>query len=659
MSISALNHFFKRSHSTPEDKTMQKARLALTLKTGKLQLWFYHIASRHYFLLSEEGTHEREYNPIEFAQLFDRDDFEVMRSRIFDICEGRRKTAVVSLRSFAEKSEKCNHYRISISIANTDSQGRPTALLGVQHDVTDEFRRQQEADRLLMRYRTVFESSLMDMIYYDKDGVLRDINGRACNTFGVDNRQSVINGNYLLQDNPMFSGLPLDKIEDTRTSSIVDFSHNQNEKNKTDEVHISGKMYYESTINPIRNEKGELEGIYMAGRNISEMVESFHRQQEGTRKLMKATKDIEQYIANINYALRVSDVRLVNYYPKSYTFEISNNVNQGQLHFSQLRCIRLATPRFRRTVNSVLNRMDHFTRHAITQVIETEIRDKKGRQIWLQFNMVPMLDAEGKVERYYGMCRNVTEMVETEQQLAVETKKAKETELLKQAFLTNMSYEIRTPLNNVLGFAEMFNAKHDEAEEPFFAEQIKSNTDILLTLVNDILYLSRLDAHMEEFKKDEVDFALIFDGYCQRGLKDASPDVKINIEHPYNCLVIDIDETHVGNIIQRLCSIASKETQQGTITVRYEYRYGELSIRVEDTGNGIQSDMLPYVFDRFYRNEQGKMCGTGLDLPIVQTLVQNMGGSIDIQSEFGKGTTVWVSIPCTALTQEKKRELDS
>ena len=128
-------------------------------------------------------------------------------------------------------------------------------------------------------------------------------------------------------------------------------------------------MYYESTINPIRNEQGELEGVYMSGHDVSEMVNSYHRQQNSVRQLQKANDNIRQYIANIDYALSVSGVQLVNYYPHSYTFELINRETRQKLRMSQLRCIRLASPRFRRTVNSALNRMDHLTKRGIIQAI--------------------------------------------------------------------------------------------------------------------------------------------------------------------------------------------------------------------------------------------------------------------------------------------------
>jgi signal transduction histidine kinase len=374
-------------------------------------------------------------------------------------------------------------------------------------------------------------------------------------------------------------------------------------------------------------------------------------------QLQQVTKDIENYIRAINYALRVSDVRMVNYYPGSYTMEISNNVDQTQLHMSQLRCIRLATIPFRRKVSSVLNRMDHRTPHALKETIETEIRDKKGRQIWLMFHMVPMRDSEGHIERYFGLCRNMTDMVETENRLAVETAKAQETELLKQSFLTNMSYEIRTPLNTVVGFAELFESAHDAADEPVFVEEIKRNSNSLLQLVNDILFLSRLDANMIEYNKAETDFALVFEGLCQLGWSGVSAEVKTVVENPYECLVVDIDQEHLGMVIQKLCTNAVRYTHQGTIRARYEYRHKELAISIEDTGVGIDEKVLPRVFDRFARNGDGELCGTGLDLPIVKALVEQMGGTVEIQSELGKGSTFWVILPCTAKTLQKKREI--
>ena len=649
--------YMRRANEANARRKEQNAHLALVLQAGRLRIWKYLPATRHYLFLSEEGTMEQRYNPIDFQQFFERDDFERLRTAIFNICEGKQNSAVLTLVSNAKDDAFLRHYEMTVSVDRRDSRGRVTSILGIQHDVTDEYRRLETVNQLLLRYHTVFSTSLVDMVYYDNKGVLQDINERACQAFGVPNREYVLNNKFLLKNNPFFGDVNLETMDNTRTSCIVDFGDYTDPVYHIDELGLADKkMYYESTINPIRDANGNLEGVYMAGRDITEMVVSYRRQKEGAEKLRKVNEDIRQYISNINYALRISDIRMVNYYPKSFTLEMSDNITQSQMKLSQLRCIRLATPRFRRTVSSVLNRMDHLSPYNIQVNIETEIRDKKGRQIWLLFNLVPMLDADGKVERYFGMCRNMTDMVETENRLAVETKKAQETELLKQSFLSNMSYEIRTPLNNVVGFAGLFNTPHDEADEPAFVEQIKTNSNNMLTLVNDVMLLSSLDANMVEYRKDDIDFAQIFASHCQMGWSNANPQIKTIIDNPYESLVVNIDMEHVGKVIEKLCWLSALTLKEGYAKARYEYRRGELLITIEDTGDGIPEEGMAHIFDRFVHNIDNHLLGTGLDLPIVQAIVRQMGGTIEIESKLHQGTTAWVSIPCEAKNIERRRE---
>ena len=633
----------------------QTNRLAIILQTGKLSLWTYKIDERCYYSISETGDYTKEYIPIDFAQFFDRDDFELMRKAIFDINNEKTESKTLRIKGAPNAEGGQNSYDVNISVVERDDKGRAKTLLGVQHDVTDTLKREQEVSQLLMRYHTVFNSALSDMIYYDKDGRLSDINDKACKSFSTDDKRGLLFSNLRIQDNPIvFDSIDLSRPDDIRTTAILGVDKLEAQGYHLNSSDHKNKFYYESSITPVINAEGNLEGIYVSGRNVTEMVESFHRQQEGVNQLRIVHKNIQDYIQNINYALRVSDVRLVNYYPDTYTFEISSNVNQSQLCLSQVRCIRLASPQFRKNVSILLNRMDHRNTMLIEQAIQIDIHDRQGRPIWLLFNMVPVY-VNGKVERYFGMCRNITEMIETERRLAVETKKAQETEKLKQAFLTNMSYEIRTPLNTVVGFAELFEAEHDPADEPVFVEQIKKNSNQLLNLVNDILFLSRLDANMIESLRSETDFALFFESSCQLGLSNAKPEVKTIIENDYEHLIVTIDLENVGKMIQRACALASAYTQKGTIRCKYEYWHNELIIVIEDTGVGIDAEKLPNIFNRFNRNSDTQKYGTGLDMPIIQALANMMGGDIEAQSEKGKGTTARITIPCEATLVEKKR----
>ena len=643
----------KKENADNKNKTN---RLAIILQTGRLRLWIYKVSKRRYVSITETGDYTHEYNPIDFALFFDRDDFERLRSIIFEIGEGIRESGTIRIKGIPEADGSQKQYEVMLSIVERDDKGRAKTLLGVQRDITDILRREQEVSQLLMRYHTVFNSALSDMLYYGKDGYLSDINDKALETFNIADKQELIHSRQQLKDNLLFGSIDFKDTDVIRTTAIAEKDYLERNESRLKLLEDSDKFYYEASINSVTNQNGELEGTYISGCNVTEMVESFHRQEAGVKQLRKVHKNIQKYIHNINYALRVSGVRLVSYYPDSFTFEITNNINQTQLTMSQVRCIRLASPRFRKDVSIALNRLDHRVPKPIDLTIEIILHDQKGRPIWLMFNMIPLFNDKGKVERYFGMCRNMTDMVETERRLSVETRKAQETETLKQSFLTNMSYEIRTPLNTVVGFAELFEIDHDPADETVFVDEIKKNSNQLLELVNDILFLSRLDADMIESNVTETDFALVFDSCCLVGLNNAKPGVKTIIQNDYEHLVVEIDIDLVNKVIQRECLIAAAFTSQGTIHCKYEYWHGELILTFEDTGAGFDENIESTILERLEHNPKLTDYGTGLDLPIIQAMVHKLGGKIEIQSEKNKGTTARITIPCKASLIERKRE---
>ena len=288
--------YLKRTREANARQKEQNAHLALVLFAGRLRIWKYLPATRHYLFLSEEGSMEQRYNPIDFAQFFDRDDFETLRSTIFDICEGKRNSAVVTLVSNAKDEAFLRHYEVTVSVDRRDNRGRVTSILGIQHDVTEEYRRQESVNQLLLRYHTVFNSSLIDVVYYDAGGVLRDINERACQTFGVSDRNFVLENQFLLKNNPIFADFDIHSMNNTRSSSIVDFSQFVDPIYHTEDFGLMGrKMYYDSAINPIHDANGKLVGAYMAGRDITEMVESYHRQKGELLSQIVYAGDVGQY----------------------------------------------------------------------------------------------------------------------------------------------------------------------------------------------------------------------------------------------------------------------------------------------------------------------------------------------------------------------------
>ena len=635
------------------------AQLSLVMTSNKTAAWTYDAKHDLYKIVAEQGTSETTYTPFEFSQFYDRNDFTELLKVMSKVRERMKPSETIIVRSTPIKSESGKDYQhiyeITITVLRKGKSGFPLQLLGTQRDITDEQQRAEEAKRTAMRYQTLFDSSLVDMVYFDGEGTMLDINDKACESYFIKDRKALIAKKPKYTDWPSMRDIDLTSDTPTPSSSIVDLKNVKNPVGSLASHDWGGdKIYFERTTTLLRDKDGKLNGIMMAGRNITDMVNSFHQQKKTSLLIESRIKDIQQYIQNINYSLKVSDVRMVNYHPDTHNLDISSDLNATEYTLPQLRAFIMVHPDDYAKAERLFCRMDRLHPGTFSETVRTIIRDNQGRHVYLNFNMMPITDSEGQITHYFGMCRNETEMTYTELRLQEETEKAQEEERLKNTFLLNMSHELRTPLNAVIGFAELFNSEHSEEDEPIFAEEIKKNTGVLLALINDILFLSRLDARMIEYNYQECDFALLFDGWCYMGWSNLQPNVKAVVDNPYNRLLVNIDQQNLGMVIQKLCTHSGATTKEGTVRAKYEYRHGELNITIDDTSKGMSPQELENAFNRFANEDNNDAEGTGLDLPIVKELIEQMGGSIEVQSERDKGTTFFVTIPCEMGVLEKK-----
>ena len=630
------------------------AQLTLIMDANKTDAWTYNTKKNEFKVISKENLTETFYTPFEFSQLYDREDFKQVVKAIEGIQNRDIITDSMTVKSAPSQDGDIKIYEMALSVLRRNKQDQPIEILGTQRDATKEKKLAEEDKNLMLKYHTVFNSSLVDMIYYDADGYLAELNETACKTFGVKNPQTLLKRKMKMTDIPSYREFDAKTLEHTQLSSITDITKVKETDEKVPEVTRTGKMYYEVMLEPIKDIHNQSLGVIAAGRDITEMVESHHRQQESARLMEERTKALKQYIDDLNYTLKISDARLTNYYPATHTLDILSDITGEGTHLSQLKAVAMIHPDDRKRAKMLITRMDRLYKGTFSEILHTKLRDHNGRDIYLNFSMMPITDKEGNVTHYFGMCRNETEMAHVEKHLQEESAKAQEEEQLKNAFLLNMSYELRVPLHAVIGFAELFKREHNREDEPVFANEIKKNTDVLLTLINDILFISRLDAHMIEYHYEVCDFASLFEGWCQMGWSDASKNIKQITENSYNSLLVNIDPQNLGTAIQKLCGYTALTTKAGSLKSRYEYLHDELIIIVEDTGQGIEFDEVPKIFNRFMGDAKNKRIGTGLELPIVKELVEQMGGTIDVLSEPGKGSTFFMSIPCELTSFEKK-----
>ena len=263
----------------------------------------------------------------------------------------------------------------------------------------------------------------------------------------------------------------------------------------------------------------------------------------------------------------------------------------------------------------------------------------------------------------FRMQRYREQIHETELEKAVyEAKCANEA---KTRFLFNMSHDIRTPMNAIIGFADLLEKHIDEKERVRdYIGKIKSSSEFLLSLINYVLETARIESGKTTLKKEVCCASRLIESLidvfepevCKKGLTYSYTK---DIEHEY----VMGDETKVREIFINIIGNSLKYTPAGgkiTIDIREipfdRENYIAYKIVVEDTGIGMSEDYLPHIFEEFSREHtstESKVVGTGLGLPIVKALIDLMGGTIEIESEVGKGTKTTVMIPFEIATQEQ------
>ena len=256
---------------------------------------------------------------------------------------------------------------------------------------------------------------------------------------------------------------------------------------------------------------------------------------------------------------------------------------------------------------------------------------------------------------YQSLNAMLKERVEEINSINTELKIAKElaekSDQLKTAFLANMSHEIRTPMNSIMGFAQLLGQQPESVKAKQFTSIISNSAQQLLSLIDDIIFYSRLQTGLILLRKKDFCITDLFTDIIESfNLPKYQKGVMLALADPENLPVIRIsaDYDKLRQIITNLISNAFKYTPEGTITVGYSVDNDQLIFTVTDTGIGIEEDELDRVFSRFYRGQEVEMSnirGSGLGLSIVKELIDLMGGSINVQSIKGQGSHFYFSIP--------------
>ena len=261
---------------------------------------------------------------------------------------------------------------------------------------------------------------------------------------------------------------------------------------------------------------------------------------------------------------------------------------------------------------------------------------------------------------HWAAMKTIEELEELNHQLQVELRKARAAQAQAEAanqnksvFLANMSHEIRTPLNVIMGFSNLIVTAATEEEKRMYAEVLENNCSLLLQLINDILDLSKIESGTLTFAEEEMELNILLEELASAmRTRIVAEEVILNcVTLSAPCFVV-AEKKRLSQVLINLLTNAIKFTTKGSIRLGYEIHGKMLYFYVADTGCGFPESQKQTVFERFVRLDSAKP-GTGLGLAICRTIVEKMGGCIGVESEEGKGSCFWFTIPYIPLCIEK------
>ena len=273
------------------------------------------------------------------------------------------------------------------------------------------------------------------------------------------------------------------------------------------------------------------------------------------------------------------------------------------------------------------------------------IRRADGNYTWTRVNvLVRNYQPQDNIIEMLCINFDITELKETERMLIGAKEKAEEADRLKSAFLANMSHEIRTPLNAIVGFSSLLEEAEDAEEKHLYATIIEENNKLLLQLISDILDLSKIEAGTFDIIPEQVDAQQLCNELLQSMQVRATEQVEILLAPELPELTFTSDKNRLYQVLLNFVTNALKFTSEGSIVIDYRINGNEVRFSVQDTGMGIEPEKQEAIFTRFVKLNNF-IAGTGLGLPICQSIVTQLGGKIGVESEPGKGSCFWFTYP--------------
>lgn len=399
--------------------------------------------------------------------------------------------------------------------------------------------------------------------------------------------------------------------------------------------HTGEEVYFQLRLVPMHQ-------LYVVAyiRNISLMVKAQH-QLEQSKSLMEmalSNSNIATYIFNYNL-FRNCDRHTCNHCFQFYGMK-NKQLSQNTYVCKSLEKLRHPDDKesFFYLFNKIReNRLSKFT-------VDFRLKDDNG--VYRSYEVMGKaqeMDCDGLPTVVLGCIIDNQHRIEYENRLIEAKEKAEKADRLKSQFLANMSHEIRTPLNAIVGFSELMSMEDDIEVRQEYSNIIKTNNELLLRLINDVLEISKIESDMVTFTMFDIELPSVMEEIYNTIRLRVPPSVKLVLD---SCkfVIIRTDKNRFMQILINLLTNAIKYTEQGCIRFGYTVEEKNVKFYVSDTGKGIPQDACDRIFNRFVQLNDASQ-GIGLGLAICKGLLLKLGGNISVTSEVGKGSTFTFTLP--------------
>ena len=510
-----------------------------------------------------------------------------------------------------------------------------TGIIGTITDITDRKRAEMDLRESEEKFKAIFQNSNDAIMLLNKNGFF-DCNPQTLKIFKVNKKEEFIK--FLPAElSPPFQPDGKNSFEASEKNISIAY---QEGYNRFDWVHrrVNGEDFYVEVLLSAFDLKGE-HVLQATVRDITErkrVAEVLKESEEKYRSIFENVQDV-YYETSIDGTI----------------LEISPSIgilSKGQYHMKDLTGKSMYN--FYSDASERASLITILKEQGTVSDFEITLKNKDGSSVPCSISSKICFDSQGQPEKIIGSMHDITDRRNAIEALKLAKDKAEASDKLKTSFLNNISHEVRTPLNGILGFAEIMSqpylSENDRKES--LAMLFESSDRLLNTITNymdiSLITSGAISLYKKDFSPDQLLREIFSKNKMLCSMKNL--DLSLNISEQAEKISLRSDPDILRKIVSQLLNNAIKFTEKGSIDYGYSIHTHELEFFVKDTGIGIGKESLRKVFEHFIKEDRGPLKiteGSGLGLSISKGLVELLGGKIRVESEIGKGSAFFFTVP--------------